>query len=113
MNLHKDRPPNKSGLMKAELALASSAGSSSSEYVHTGGKDLSKRQVSEGWMQLSAWLQGIGLEPYAPVFVENGIDVDSLPLPNESDLEKLGVLLGHRRKLLKGYASGSERRRMP
>jgi class 3 adenylate cyclase/tetratricopeptide (TPR) repeat protein len=53
---------------------------------------------------LSAWLQSIGLERYAPVFVENGIDLDSLILLTEIDLEKLGVLLGHRRKLLKAIA---------
>jgi len=53
---------------------------------------------------LSAWLEHIGLERYAQVFVENGIELDSLPLLNEGDLEKLGMLLGHRRKLRKAIA---------
>ena len=53
---------------------------------------------------LSAWLRSIGLDGYVPIFVENGIDLDSLILLTETDLEKLGVLLGHRRKLLKAIA---------
>jgi class 3 adenylate cyclase len=53
---------------------------------------------------LSTWLQGLGLERYAAVFAENGVELDSLPLLDENDLEKLGVLLGHRRKLLKAIA---------
>jgi class 3 adenylate cyclase/tetratricopeptide (TPR) repeat protein len=55
--------------------------------------------------ELTSWLQGIGLERYAPVFLDNGVELDSLPLLSESDLEKLGVLLGHRRKLLKAIAA--------
>ena len=53
---------------------------------------------------LSAWLQSLGLERYAAIFAENGVELDSLPLLDEADLEKLGVLLGHRRKLLKAIA---------
>src|SRR5215475_8808816 len=49
---------------------------------------------------LSAWLEGLGLERYMQVFAENGVDLNSLPLLTDSDLERLGVLLGHRRVLL-------------
>jgi hypothetical protein len=49
---------------------------------------------------LETWLRSLGLERYARVFEENGVDLDSLALLTESDLEKLGVLLGHRKKLL-------------
>jgi class 3 adenylate cyclase len=58
---------------------------------------------------LSAWLASLGLERYAPLFAENGVDLNSLRLLTESDLEQLGVLLGHRRLLLKaigGLESG-------
>jgi class 3 adenylate cyclase len=48
---------------------------------------------------LSHWLDGLGLERYAQVFAENGVD-----LLTDSDLEKLGVLLGHRRTLIKKIA---------
>jgi class 3 adenylate cyclase/tetratricopeptide (TPR) repeat protein len=54
---------------------------------------------------LSSWLQTLGLEQYAPLFERNGIDLRSLPLLGEGDLADLGVLLGHRRLLLKAIAS--------
>ena len=59
---------------------------------------------------LSTWLQELGLERYAPVFAENGVDLNSLRLLTDSDLEKIGVLLGHRRTLLKAITElrGSE-----
>ena len=53
---------------------------------------------------LSSWLELLGLEHYAAIFEENGVDLESLPLLSESDFEKLGVLLGHRKKLLKALA---------
>src|SRR5262245_63810286 len=53
---------------------------------------------------LSPWLDGLGLEQYGEIFAENGVDLDTLPLLTDSDLEKLGVLLGHRRRLLKAIA---------
>ena len=53
---------------------------------------------------LSGWLRDLGLEHFEPVFAENGVDLDALPLINESELEKLGLRLGHRKKLLKAIA---------
>jgi class 3 adenylate cyclase/tetratricopeptide (TPR) repeat protein len=53
---------------------------------------------------LSNWLDSLGLVRYADVFEENGIDLDSLSLLDDGDLEKLGVLLGHRKRLLKAIA---------
>ena len=53
---------------------------------------------------LSSWLELLGLEHYAAIFEENGVDLESLPLLSESDFEKLGVLLAHRKKLLKASA---------
>jgi class 3 adenylate cyclase len=49
---------------------------------------------------LSIWLGELGLERYAAVFEANGVDWESLPLLTERDLSDLGVLLGHRRRLL-------------
>jgi class 3 adenylate cyclase len=48
---------------------------------------------------LSDWLEGLGLGQYAGVFAENGVDLDSLRLLTDGDLEQLGLLLGHRRVL--------------
>jgi class 3 adenylate cyclase/predicted ATPase/ABC-type transport system involved in cytochrome c biogenesis ATPase subunit len=53
---------------------------------------------------LSTLLQELGLERYTPVFVENDVDLEALRLLTEADLERLGVSLGHRRKLLKAIA---------
>ena len=54
---------------------------------------------------VAAWLQSLGLERYAPVFDAHGIDLQSLPLIAESEFAELGVLLGHRRLLLKAIAT--------
>ncbi|MGH6918214.1 MAG: adenylate/guanylate cyclase domain-containing protein, partial [Geminicoccaceae bacterium] len=57
------------------------------------------------------WLQDLGLAQYARTFAENDIDLEVLPHLGEQDLEKLGVSLGHRKKLLRaiaGLAVGSD-----
>src|SRR3984957_10918817 len=55
-------------------------------------------------MDLGEWLRSLGLEQYMIAFRENGIDLSVLPDLTDQDLEKLGVLLGHRRKLLRAIA---------
>ena len=50
---------------------------------------------------LAEWLGRHGLDQYAQTFVENNIDYSVLPDLTEDDLEKLGVSLGHRKKLLR------------
>jgi class 3 adenylate cyclase len=55
-------------------------------------------------MDVASWLRSLGLEKYEPVFRENEIDADVLPELSELDLEKLGVPLGHRKRLLKAIA---------
>ena len=50
--------------------------------------------------QIADWLQKLGLSQYAEGFDENGIDLSVLRYLTEQDLEKIGVLLGHRRKML-------------
>src|SRR5215472_12959722 len=53
---------------------------------------------------LRQWLEKIGLAQYADVFVKNDIDWEILPELNEQDLEKLGISLGHRKKLIKAIS---------
>ena len=55
-------------------------------------------------MDLGEWLRGLRLGQYETAFHENGIDDEVLPDLTEVDLEKLGVLLGHRKRLLKAIA---------
>jgi len=55
-------------------------------------------------MTIETWLKELGLERYLDLFHENDIDQDVLPDLTEADLEKLGISLGHRKKLLRGIA---------
>ena len=62
-------------------------------------------------MDVANWLQSLGLGQYELAFAENAIDIDILPDLSEGDLEKLGIPLGHRKRLVKAIramaASGS------
>ena len=53
---------------------------------------------------IAGWLEGLGLAQYAPVFAENAIDIDVVSHLTDSDLEKLGVPLGDRKRMLKAIA---------
>jgi len=50
------------------------------------------------------WLAQIGMDRYAAAFANNDIDVAVLPHLTDADLEKIGVSLGHRRKMLTAIA---------
>ena len=54
--------------------------------------------------QIAEWLGSLGLGQYTQRFDENGIDVSVLRHLTDSDLAALGVLLGHRRKMLAAIA---------
>src|SRR5512132_3656359 len=53
---------------------------------------------------IAEWLASIGLSEYAQRFAENAIDLSVLRDLTEQDLKDLGVLLGHRRKMLRAIA---------
>ena len=53
---------------------------------------------------ITEWLAEIGLERYAPTFEENDIEVSVLRHLTDADLEKIGISLGHRRKILAAIA---------
>ena len=59
-------------------------------------------------MDLGAWLRSLGLERYEAAFRENAIAADVLRDLTDQDLEKLGVLLGDRRRLLRAIAALDE-----
>src|SRR4051812_41568467 len=50
---------------------------------------------------IAEWLASIGLGEYASRFRENAIDLSVVRDLTEQDLKDLGVLLGHRRKMLR------------
>ena len=52
-------------------------------------------------MDVGGWLRSMGLGRYEPAFIENAIDSDVLPELTEADLEKLGIPLGDRKRLIK------------
>ena len=54
--------------------------------------------------QIADWLEKLGMSEYAQRFAENGIDFGVLPDLTDQDLKDIGVLLGHRRKLLRAIA---------
>jgi hypothetical protein len=56
-------------------------------------------------MDVATWLQGLGLERHEAAFRDNLIDLDVVRELTESDLEKLGLALGDRKRLLKAIAS--------
>jgi class 3 adenylate cyclase len=56
-------------------------------------------------MDVGSWLRNLGLGQYETTFREAQIDADLLPELTEVDLEKLGVVLGHRKRLVRAIAS--------
>ena len=61
--------------------------------------------------QILDWLKELDLEQYVDRFVENGIDTSVLRDLTDQDLEKLGVLVGHRRKILRAITENAEQSR--
>jgi class 3 adenylate cyclase len=55
--------------------------------------------------QIADWLEKLGMSEYLQRFAENRIDFSVLPDLTDQDLEKLGVLLGDRRKILRAIAA--------
>ena len=64
-------------------------------------------------MDVGAWLRGLGLEQYAQTFHDNAIDAAVLSILTENHLEKLGLPLGHRLKLLQAIAALRETAPLP
>jgi hypothetical protein len=59
----------------------------------------------DGKMDVGEWLRILGLGEYEALFRENHIDAEVLNELTEADLEKLGVSLGHRKRLLRAIAA--------
>ena len=55
--------------------------------------------------QIADWLEKLGMSEHTQRFAENRIDFSVLPDLNDQDLEKLGVVLGDRRKMLRAIAA--------
>ena len=51
--------------------------------------------------QIADWLEKLGMSEYAERFAENDIDIDVLGELTDQDFDRLGVSLGHRRRMLR------------
>jgi class 3 adenylate cyclase/predicted ATPase len=58
--------------------------------------------------RISAWLESLGLEGYRESFQQNAITWDVLSELTSDDLASLGVVLGHRKKILRAIAQLSQ-----
>ena len=56
-------------------------------------------------MDVGEWLKGIGLGQYEATFRVHDLDVDVLPDLTDADLEKIGLPLGARKRLMKAIAN--------
>jgi hypothetical protein len=56
--------------------------------------------------EVADWLEELGMSEYAQRFSENDIDFEVLGELTDADFDRLGVSIGHRRKLLKALAAG-------
>lgn len=54
--------------------------------------------------ELRSWLDNLGLGKHFGTFVANDVDFDLLPELDDSDLERLGITIGHRKRLLRAIA---------
>ena len=55
--------------------------------------------------EIADWLKSLGMSEYAQRLAENRIDFEILPDLTDQDLEKLGVVLGDRRKMLRAITN--------
>ena len=51
--------------------------------------------------QIADWLEKLGMSEYAQRFAENDIDVEVLSELTDNDFDRLGVSIGHRRKMMR------------
>ena len=65
------------------------------------GNQQARATRGEAVSTVAEWLASLSMSEYTERFAENGIEVDVLSELTDQDLEKLGVLLGHRRRMLR------------
>ncbi len=61
---------------------------------------------------IGKWLDELGLGKYTDVFAEHEVDLDVLPELEETDLEKIGIPLGPRKKILKAMMTCNDSKAM-
>lgn len=56
-------------------------------------------------MDVGSWLRDLGLGQYEQAFLDNAVDGDILAELTDADLSNLGIVLGHRKRILKAIAA--------
>ena len=80
---------------------------------HSGADCCETEPEHQNWFAMTSiaeWLASIGLAEYEHLFTENGIDLSVVCDLTEQDLKDLGIVLGHRRKMLRAMAELPTRR---
>src|SRR5262252_5792024 len=70
-----------------------------------GPERIAQNPQGAAMQQIADWLEKLGMSEYAQRFAENRIDFSVLPELTDQDLEKLGIVLGDRRKMLRAIAA--------
>src|SRR5499427_1686642 len=70
-----------------------------------GPERIAQNPQGAAMQQIADRLENLGISEYAQRFAENRIDFSVLPDLTDQDLEKLGVVLGDRRKMLRAIAA--------
>src|SRR5262249_11544928 len=65
------------------------------------GAAMARGSTGNAMKGITEWLASIGLSEYAQRVADNAIDLSVIRDLTEQDLKDLGVLLGHRRKILR------------
>src|SRR5262249_16998188 len=65
------------------------------------GAAMARGSTGNAMKGITEWLASIGLSEYAQRFADNASDLSVIRDLTEQDLQELGVLLGHRRKILR------------
>src|SRR6516225_11013291 len=66
---------------------------------------MARGSMGNAMKGITEWLASIGLSEYAQRFADNAIDLSVIRDLTEQDLKDLGVLLGHRRRILRAIAA--------
>jgi class 3 adenylate cyclase/predicted ATPase len=73
--------------------------------MRSGPEDHASKANGNATMDVGDWLRSLGLGQYETAFRDSEIDAEVLPELTDADLEKLGVPLGHRKRLVKAITA--------
>jgi SAM domain (Sterile alpha motif) len=95
---------------RADISAKTALRRQTNKWSRTPQSDIFARSIAEcvrrcaAVQEIADWLDKLGMSEYAQRFAENRIDFSVLPDLTDQDLEKMGVVLGDRRKILRAIA---------